>query len=186
MYGEDPQRSPHYARMVNERRFAAVRPYLDQGRVVIGGQHELADRYIAPTLLLYVPPDASVLREEIFGPVLPVIPWTEREEVMAVLRSNPFPLASYLFGTDKDMQRWFLERILSGSTCINHCMLQFGNSGLPFGGVGTSGMGRYHGRYTFDLFSHHRSVVRASTLVDHGLQEPPYTALKERILRTVL
>ena len=186
MYGEDPQRSPHYARMVNERRFAAVRPYLDQGRVVIGGQHELADRYIAPTLLLDVPPDASVLREEIFGPVLPVIPWTEREEVMTVLRSNPFPLASYLFSTDKDTQHWFLERILSGSTCINHCMLQFGNSGLPFGGVGTSGMGRYHGRYTFDLFSHHRSVVRASTLVDHGLQEPPYTALKERILRTVL
>jgi len=95
-------------------------------------------------------------------------------------------LASYLFSSDRSMPNWFIERIASGSTCINHCMLHFGNPHLPFGGVGNSGMGRYHGRYTFDLFSHHRSLVKASTLIDHGLQEPPYTKLKEGVLRRVL
>ena len=185
-YGDDPQQSPHYARIVNDRRFEVVRSYLEQGRIGCGGQHDASERYIAPTLLLDVHPDAPVMKEEIFGPVLPLIPWTEREEVVAISRRNPFPLASYLFSSDRSMPNWFIERIASGSTCINHCMLHFGNPHLPFGGVGNSGMGRYHGRYTFDLFSHHRSMVKASTLIDHGLQEPPYTKLKEGILRRVL
>ncbi|HNR54665.1 MAG TPA: aldehyde dehydrogenase family protein [Flavobacteriales bacterium] len=185
-FGDDPQRSPSFARLVNDRRLSVVRSYLDQGRAILGGQSDANDRYIAPTVLLDVPLDAPVMREEIFGPVLPVIPWTEREEAIAITRRNPFPLASYLFSSDRDMPGWFMERIPSGSTCINHCMLHFGDPYLPFGGVGASGMGRYHGRYTFDLFSHQRAVVRASTFIDHGLQEPPYTAMKEWVLRRVL
>ncbi|MEZ4789626.1 MAG: aldehyde dehydrogenase family protein [Flavobacteriales bacterium] len=185
-YSDDPRSSPHFARLINERRFAVVRSYLDQGRVCLGGQSEAGDRYIAPTLLLDVAMDAPVMCEEIFGPVLPLIPWTEREEVVSLTQRNPYPLASYLFSSDRSMPNWFIERIASGSTCINHCMLHFGNPHLPFGGVGNSGMGRYHGRYTFDLFSHHRSLVKASTLIDHGLQEPPYTKLKEGVLRRVL
>lgn len=185
-YGDDPQCSEHYARLANPKRFEAVRSYLGQGRVVLGGQHDATDRYIAPTVLTDVKLDSPVMSEEIFGPVLPVIPWTEREEVVTITRRNPFPLAAYIFSNDERAQRWFLERLPSGGACINHCMLQFGNSALPFGGIGNSGMGRYHGRHSFDLFSHHRGVVTASTLIDHGLQEPPYTTLKERILRQAL
>ncbi|MBL7951444.1 MAG: aldehyde dehydrogenase family protein [Flavobacteriales bacterium] len=185
-YGDDPQRSAHYARLVNSKRFDTVSTYLSQGRTVIGGQHDAHDRYIAPTVLTDVKLDSPVMSEEIFGPVLPVIPWTEREEVITITRRNPFPLAAYIFSNDERSRRWFLDRIPSGGACINHCMLQFGNSALPFGGLGTSGMGRYHGRHSFDLFSHQRGVVNASTLVDHGLQEPPYTKLKEQILRQAL
>lgn len=185
-YGDDPQRSEYYARLVNRDRFDTVRSYLDQGRILLGGQHDASDRYIAPSVLTDVKLDSPVMGEEIFGPVLPVIPWTEREEIIAITRRNPFPLAAYIFSNDERSHRWLLERIPSGGACINHCMLQFGNTALPFGGIGNSGMGRYHGRHSFDLFSHHRGVVRASTLIDHGLQEPPYTRIKERILRSVI
>lgn len=185
-YGEDPQLSLHYARLVNDRRFAAVSAYLLQGERCIGGATDRADRYIAPTVLTGVSLDSPVMGEEIFGPVLPVIPWNEPEEVLNVTRRNPFPLATYIFSSEARSQRFFRERIAFGGGCINHCLLQFGPEELPFGGVGSSGMGRYHGRNTFDLFSNHKGMVRASALIDPGLQDPPYTKLKERILRCAL
>jgi len=185
-FGEDPQRSPHYARLVNDKRFTTVQSYLSQGTAFIGGRSDAADRYISPTVLLDVPAQSPVLREEIFGPVLPVIPWTEPEEVVTISQRNPHPLAAYIFSNDSGAQQYFRERIAFGGGCINHCMLHFGNLDLPFGGVGTSGMGRYHGRGTFDLFSSRKGMVHASTLVDHGLQEPPYTAFKEKVLRRLL
>jgi len=185
-YGEDPQQSPDYARLLNNRRFDTVSAYLDQGERFIGGAADRTDRYIAPTLLTQVHLDSPVMREEIFGPVLPVIPWREPEEVLAIARRNPFPLAAYIFSSNRESQRFFRDRIAFGGGCINHCFLQFGPEDLPFGGVGFSGMGRYHGRNTFDLFSNRKGVVKASTLIDHGLQEPPYSKLKERILRLLL
>ncbi|MBK7945682.1 MAG: aldehyde dehydrogenase family protein [Flavobacteriales bacterium] len=177
-YGEDPQQSPDYARLVNDRRFDTVSAYLSQGERFIGGAADRADRYIAPTLLTQVDIDSPVMREEIFGPVLPVVPWREPEEVLAIARRNPFPLAAYIFSSDRKAQRFFRDRIAFGGGCINHCFLQFGPEELPFGGVGFSGMGRYHGRNTFELFSNRKGVVKASTLIDHGLQEPPYSKLK--------
>ena len=185
-YGAEPQRSPHFARLVNDRRFETVKGYLDHGRVVLGGQHDAADRYIAPTVLVDVPLDSPPMREEVFGPVLPVVPWTEREELLDIVQRNPFPLATYIFSNDRKAQRYFTERIAFGGGCINHALLHFGNPQLSFGGVGTSGMGRYHGKHSFDLFSHHKGLVTASTLIDHGLQEPPYTTMKERVLRRLL
>lgn len=185
-YGEHPQHSPHFARMVNGRRFGVVQAYLTQGKLMLGGAYDATDRYIAPAVLADVSLDEPVMREEIFGPVLPVITWTEREEVLALVQHNPHPLAAYIFSSDCHAQRYFRERIAFGGGCINHCLLQFGPQDMPFGGVGSSGMGRYHGRYSFELFSHAKGMVQASTWVDHGLQEPPYTKLKERILRRVL
>jgi aldehyde dehydrogenase (NAD+) len=185
-YGDDPQQSPHLARLVNDRRFDAVRQYLTQGRLVLGGALDPADRYIAPAVLTDVSLDSPVMREEIFGPVLPVIPWSELEEVLAIVQRNPHPLATYIFSSSRSTQRFFRDRIAFGGGCINHCLLQFGPPDMPFGGVGASGMGRYHGRYTFELFSHAKGIVHASTLIDHGLQEPPYTPFKERVLRRVL
>lgn len=184
-YGEDAQQSPHFARLIHERRFETVKGYLNQGEIFHGGGHDEADRYIAPTVLVSVDLGAQVMREEIFGPVLPVIPWREREEIVPLIERNPHPLAAYFFSGDRKAQRWFRENIACGGGCINHCMLQFGSSDLPFGGVGRSGMGRYHGRAGFDLFSNRKGLVHASTLVDPGLQYPPYSRLKERLLRWV-
>jgi aldehyde dehydrogenase (NAD+) len=185
-YGEDPQGSPHFARLVNGKRFAMVKGYLDHGTVRIGGAHDEADRYIAPTVLTEVPLESPPMKEEIFGPVLPVIPWKEKEEVLDIVARNPFPLAAYVYSSDAKAARYFTERIPFGGGCVNHGMLHFGNPELAFGGVGTSGMGSYHGRRTFELFSHRKSIVTASTLIDHGLQLPPYTSFKEKILRWVL
>jgi acyl-CoA reductase-like NAD-dependent aldehyde dehydrogenase len=144
-YGSDPRQSPHFARLVNTRRFNTVKGYLGEGRIHIGGEHDAGERYVAPTVMTEIPPDAALMREEIFGPVLPVIPWREREEVLAFVRRNPQPLAAYIHSKDRSAQQWFTERIPFGGGCINHAMLQFGNPALPFGGVGTSGMGHYHG-----------------------------------------
>lgn len=185
-YGSDPQQSPHYARLVNDRRFATVSAYLAQGHMAVGGGTDAAERYIAPTVLTDVPLEASCMKEEIFGPVLPVLRWKEREEVLDIVARNPYPLSTYVFSSDREAQVFFTERIPFGAGCINHCMLQFGHPDMPFGGVGTSGMGRYHGKAGFDLFSHRKGVVHASTLVEPGLQFPPYTALKERVLRWLL
>ncbi len=185
-YGNDPQQSPHFARLVNDRRFQVVKDYLQHGQVAMGGTHDAVDRYIAPTVLVDVPLDAPPMREEVFGPAMPVIAWSEREEVLAMVKRNPFPLATYVFSSDRSAQRYFTERIAFGGGCINHCMLHFGHPDMPFGGVGSSGMGRYHGKASFDLFTHHKGVVHASTLIEPGIQLPPYTGLKERVLRWVL
>jgi aldehyde dehydrogenase (NAD+) len=185
-YGPDPQRSPHYARLVNDTRFQKVRSYLDHGRIVIGGQHDAADRYIAPTILTDVSLDSPPMREEIFGPVLPVIAWRTREEARVIVARNPHPLALYVFSSDRANQRYFTEGIAFGGGCINQCMLQFGNADLPVGGVGTSGIGSYHGKATFDRFTHHKPLVFGSTLLEPGIQYPPFSRWKEKVLRWVL
>jgi aldehyde dehydrogenase (NAD+) len=185
-YGTDPQRSPCYARLVNDRRFSTVQGYLGEGSVLVGGTADAGDRYIAPTVLTDVPAEAGCMREEIFGPVLPVLPWTEREEVLAQVARNPHPLAAYIFSSDRGAQRYFSERIAFGGGCINHCMLHFGHTEMSFGGVGTSGMGRYHGRQGLLQFSNQKNLLHASTLIEHGLQQPPYNSWKERVLRWVV
>jgi aldehyde dehydrogenase (NAD+) len=185
-YGNDPQRSPDYARLVNDRRFRTVQGYLSEGTVRAGGASDAGERYIAPTVLTEVPTDARCMQEEIFGPVMPVLSWTEREEVLAHVARNPHPLAAYIFSSDRDTQQYFTERIAFGGGCINHCMLHFGHAELPFGGVGNSGMGRYHGRQGVLLFSNQKGLVHASTLIEHGLQQPPYSPWKERVLRWVV
>jgi aldehyde dehydrogenase (NAD+) len=185
-YGPEPQQSPHFARMVNEKRFQTVKSHLQHGHIHVGGEYDAADRYIAPTILTDVPLDSPPMQEEIFGPVLPVLPWSEREEVLSIVARNPHPLALYVFSNARRTQRYFTENIAFGGGCINHCMLQFGNPHLTVGGVGNSGMGRYHGKATFDLFSHHKPIVHGSTLIEPGIQYPPYTPFKEKVLRWVL
>lgn len=182
-YGKEPRQSPDLARLVNKKNFERVRGYLGDGRILFGGQHNADERYIAPTVLTDVPLDSNVMQEEIFGPILPVIPWNEPEEVLAIVRRDPTPLALYVFSKSRQSQRFFTERIAFGGGCINHCLLHFGNPELPFGGVGTSGMGRYHGKRSFDLFSHHKGIVSAGSLPEPGIQYPPYSNWKQRVLR---
>ncbi len=185
-YGDDPQRSAHFGRIINDKQFGKLKGYLVQGSTVVGGQHDAGERYIAPTVLTDVTYNDSVMQEEIFGPILPVLTWRTKEEVVDHVERNPFPLSTYIFSSNKENIAYFTERIAFGGGCVNHTLLHFGNPELSFGGVGTSGMGRYHGKHSFALFSNHKGIVSGSTLIDHGLQYPPYSKLKERIVRWVL
>ena len=172
-FGDDPFQSPDFGRIVNRRHFERVRGYLDQGEVVHGGQSDEADLFIAPTLLVDPRPGSTVLEEEIFGPILPVLSYEDLDELLAALAVRPPPLAIYLFTEDRAVQRRFLAGSISGGVGINDVVNQIVPKELPFGGIGDSGMGRYHGRSGFDRFTHYRSVLHRSTRFDPGFQYPP-------------
>ena len=186
-FGKDPQHSPHFARMVNDKHFQRVKRYLAEGNAFFGGHTDASERYIAPTVLTGVSLESTVMQEEIFGPVLPVIPWKEPEEALATVARNPMPLALYLFARSRSVQRFFTERIAFGGGCINHCLLHFGNPHLPLGGVGASGMGCYHGKRSFEVFSHIHGLVTTSRLLpEPGVHYPPYSTWKEKVMRWVM
>jgi acyl-CoA reductase-like NAD-dependent aldehyde dehydrogenase len=172
-FGDDPHQSADYGRIVSRRHFERIRAYLDQGEVVQGGQIDESDLFIAPTLLLDPRPGSSVLKEEIFGPVLPVQTYDDFDELLTTLGALPPPLALYLFSESRSVQERLLTRSVSGGVGINDVVNQIVPKELPFGGVGESGMGRYHGRAGFDCFTHYRSVLRRSTRFDPGFQYPP-------------
>jgi len=172
-FGEDPRLSPDYGRIVSRHHFERLRSYLDQGQVVHGGQTDATDLFIAPTLLADPGAGSSVLAEEIFGPVLPVLTYDDMDEVLAALANRPPPLAMYLFTESRAVQRRFLTHSVSGGVGINDVVNQIVPKDLPFGGIGESGMGRYHGKSGFDRFTHYRSVLRRSTRFDPGFQYPP-------------
>ncbi len=179
MLGDDPQQSPHYVRLVDDRAFARVSSYLTQGTVLTGGRTDAAERYIEPTLLGGVDPSSPVMQEEIFGPVLPVLLFDEREEAVRLINSREHPLALYSFGPEKEAAG-MLGRTLSGGACLNDTIMHIANEALPFGGVGNSGMGRYHGRESFDAFTHRRAVVSTPTWAD-----PPFRYMPYRMFRWV-
>lgn len=172
-YGDAPRQSPDYGRIVNHRHFGRLIGYLGQGRVACGGEHEADDLFIAPTILTDVDPSAPVMQDEIFGPILPVIPFQGINELTAGLREHPKPLALYLFTHDRAVQERILAETSSGGVCINDTMTHVFGKDLPFGGVGASGMGSYHGKASFDSFTHFKSVLRRSIWPDPGFQYPP-------------
>ncbi|MBQ6581952.1 MAG: aldehyde dehydrogenase [Alistipes sp.] len=173
LHGKDPRSSEHYVRLVNDRAWERVASYLKDGRVVAGGEHIREERYIAPTLLSEVSPSAPVMQEEIFGPVLPMITFDEREEIVRFITEREKPLAFYYFG--KEEKGWkMLRRTSSGGACINDTIMHIANEGLPFGGVGNSGMGAYHGKLSYDAFSHYRAVVVTPTWLDLPFRYMPY------------
>lgn len=180
---DDARQSPHYVRLVNDRAFDRVASYLAQGTVRLGGRTDRAERYIEPTLLTEVDPLAPVMREEIFGPVLPVVPFRTTDEAVAFVTEREKPLALYYFGPEKS-GREVLRRTSSGGTCLNDTIMHIANEHLPFGGVGNSGMGRYHGRDSFDAFSHRRAVVETPTWIDPPFRYMPYKLFRyvKRIL----
>jgi acyl-CoA reductase-like NAD-dependent aldehyde dehydrogenase len=185
-YGPDPQRSDSYGRIVNAVHFARLSALLKQGRIVIGGKSDEKDRYIAPTVLTDLPADAAVLQDEIFGPILPVVGYQELDEALAFIRSRPKPLVLHLFTRNRALQKRLIDNVSAGSILVNDVVVNQVIPGLPFGGVGESGMGSFHGRYTFDAFTHAKAVVRRSLRGDLDVRYPPFTALKERILQRLL
>ena len=183
LHGPDIRKSPHYARIVSDRAFGRLTSYLRHGRIVAGGRTDAAGRFIEPTLLDGVDPDSPVMQEEIFGPVFPIVTWRSPEEVEEFVRSREKPLALYYFGNVR-IGRELAGRCSSGGVCINDCIMHIVNERLPFGGVGNSGMGAYHGRYSFEAFSHRRAIVETPTWIDLPFRYMPYKAI--RLVRKIL
>ncbi|HEU0198632.1 MAG TPA: aldehyde dehydrogenase family protein [Nevskiaceae bacterium] len=192
-YGADPatvQHNPDYGRIVNQRHTGRVKALLDDAnargaKVLTGGTVDEQDSYIAPTLLENVPADAKILKTEIFGPLLPIIPYTDLDEVIRRINADPKPLALYVWGHDQSHIDKVLKQTSSGGACVNHSVVQFLHGNLPFGGVNNSGIGNGHGYYGFKAFSHERGVVR-NTWSMTALFAPPYTARLRRLVRFVL
>jgi aldehyde dehydrogenase (NAD+) len=185
-YGPDPRQSPDYARIVNESHFARLERLLGDGDVVYGGERDATSRYFAPTALRNVPVESGIMREEIFGPILPVIPVRDVTAAIDFVNERDKPLALYLFSESEAVQDRVVDETTSGGVAINATVMHLAVPELPFGGVGPSGMGAYHGRAGFDTFSHKKGVLSKSTRVDPALAYPPYTRLKDAILRRFL
>lgn len=177
LHGDDAQLSKHYVRLVSDKAFERVSGYLSEGRVLAGGRVDAADRYIEPTLLGDVSLDSAVMTTEIFGPVLPVVTIKSVDEAIAFVNDREKPLALYVFA-DESVGRRVLHLTSSGGACLNDVIMHIANEHLPFGGVGNSGMGRYHGRDSLYSFSHRRSVVVTPTWLDLPFRYMPYRLFK--------
>lgn len=181
-YGEDPRLSPDYPRIVNRRHIDRLLPLLKDGDIVCGGTADPDERYIAPTLIENVRPGSPLLTDEIFGPILPVIPFDDIDDCVEYINTHEKPLALYYFTQSKKRARYMIQHTSSGGVCINDTISHVVNSDLPFGGIGNSGIGQYHGRYSFETFSHPKSVVKTTTAFNIGLKFAPY-AQKLRTLK---
>lgn len=192
-YGHSPleqQRSPDLARIVNPRHTQRLQAMLDQAvqrgaKVLVGGEVDVAQCYVAPTLIEGVPPDAALLQEEIFGPIFPVIGYTDLDQVIGQINRQPKPLALYLWTQDQSRAHHVLANTSSGGACVNHCIVHVAHTGLPFGGVNNSGVGSCHGHHGFKAFSHERSVLQGGWLNSIRFFFPPYTAARHRLIRFV-
>ncbi len=173
LFGNDPSQSPDYGRIINDRHFERL-VRLIEGNIFTGGDRDQTSRYIAPTIIQDVNLQDALMGEEIFGPLLPVLAYETIEEAIQMIDHHSNPLSLYLFTQQKEVEEKVLNGVAFGSGCINDCLVQFQNPNLPFGGVGTSGIGSYHGKHTFDAFSHRKSIVRASGSLDIPLRYPPY------------
>jgi aldehyde dehydrogenase (NAD+) len=173
-YGENPATSPDYARIIHQKHFHRLTNLLKCGKVIIGGETKPEELYIAPTLLDNVSLEDAVMQDEIFGPILPIIEYTDINEAITLINSRPKPLALYLFSQNKNLQKRILQETSSGGVCINDTVMQVAVSSLPFGGVGDSGMGSYHGRASFNTFSHYKSVLQNSLPWDIDWRYAPY------------
>ncbi|MDX1692215.1 MAG: aldehyde dehydrogenase [Ketobacteraceae bacterium] len=174
-YGDNPQASPDFGRIINSKHFKRIKDLIDPEKVIAGGQTDESENYIAPTLMTAVSMNDPVMQEEIFGPVLPIMEYRDLSEVYEKVKQLPgHPLALYLFTESDAVEKEVLDNIQFGGGCINNTIMHLANSHLPFGGIGESGMGSYHGKKSFDTFSHQRSVLKASTRFDIKLRYAPY------------
>jgi len=188
-YGTDPQLSPDLGRIVNDHHYARITRLADAGgtgEVVFGGERDPATRYIAPTCYRDTDPSAAIMHEEIFGPLLPTVPVEDLDAAVEFVTARDKPLALYLFAEDRAAQDYVLEHTTSGGVCLNATLFHISVPGLPFGGVGESGMGAYHGQASFETFTHRKSVLRRPTGVDPSVAYPPYTPIKAKLLRRLL
>jgi aldehyde dehydrogenase (NAD+) len=173
-YGEHPANSPDFARIINDRHFERLSKMLTPENIRIGGKTDAESRYIAPTVLEISTWDHPAMQEEIFGPILPVISFSDLNEAITMVNRHEKPLALYFFSTNKTQQQRILREVTFGGGCINDTLSHLANPNLPFGGVGNSGLGSYHGIASFDVFSHQKSILDRGTWLDLPFRYPPY------------
>ncbi|MCI5058702.1 MAG: aldehyde dehydrogenase [Flavobacteriales bacterium] len=184
-YSDNPQQSPDYGRIISDRHFERISKLI-QGDIYCGGQTDAADKYIAPTLINNVTGDAPVMQEEIFGPVLPVLEFTELDEAIDFINSREKPLALYIFANSKKFQKAVIQNTSSGGVCINETIMHMASPEMPFGGVGNSGIGAYNGIHGFETFSHRKPVMTRSTMFDVPQKYAPYTEGKLKFINFAL
>lgn len=175
-YGQNIQQSPDYGRIVNLKHYHRLTSLINsaQMNIVFGGHSDEDERYIEPTLLDHVTSDSAIMQEEIFGPILPILTYQSLDEAMAFIHQRPKPLSLYLFSEDENATQRVINELSFGGGAINDTLMHLANPKLPFGGVGASGMGRYHGKYSFDTFTHEKSYIFKSTRLESGVHLPPY------------
>lgn len=184
-YGLNPATSPDYSRIISDKHFQRLCSFLNEGKIVVGGETNLEERYIAPTIIEQVTWEHKIMAEEIFGPILPILTYQNLSEAITTINSQPKPLALYIFSKDKQVQEQVLQKTSSGGVGINETISHIVSCELPFGGVGMSGMGSYHGKAGFDTFSHRKSVLRKPFWLDMKLKYPPYEG-KLKFLKLLL
>lgn len=173
-FGADPQESDNYGKLINERQFDRVVNYLSQGKIIHGGRYDKATLFIEPTLLEINGTGDAVMKEEIFGPVLPIITFNSKEEALAIIAQNPNPLAFYIFTSDSGKEKEWIDAVPAGGACVNNASWHLTNPNLPFGGRGFSGTGAYHGKYSFETFSHRKAIMKTPTWFDPWIKYPPF------------
>ncbi|AUM98576.1 aldehyde dehydrogenase [Clostridium botulinum] len=173
-FGENTFESEDYPRIINERHFKRLEGYLKEGKIVSGGNTDINNLYIEPTIIEGINFENRIMEEEIFGPIFPVIEFENIDKIIDIVKNNPKPLALYYFSENKEKQEFIIKNISFGGGCINDTIMHLSTSTLPFGGVGSSGIGGYHGRASFDTFSHKKSILKKSNLIDVKIRYAPF------------
>ncbi len=186
IHGDNPQQSEAYVRIINPRHYKRIVQLIDNTKVVIGGQTDESDLYIEPTVMDNATFDDVVMQEEIFGPVLPIIEFDDLDWAIKMIKDRPKPLALYVFTSSNKNRDKIFHEVSFGGGAVNDAVMHLTNSNLPFGGVGNSGMGSYHGKAGFDTFSHYKSILDKSTIIEPPIKYPPYSDWKRKILRLLV
>lgn len=173
-YGDDPKTSADFPRIINRKNFDRLHRFLNEGEVIMGGESDAGELYIAPTILDEVSWNDTIMQEEIFGPILPVLTFTNLEDVINTVNQHPRPLSLYYFSGNKRKQKRIVEAVNFGGGCINDTLVHLANPNLPFGGTGSSGIGAYHGKASFEAFTQQKSIMKKATWIDIPLRYPPY------------
>jgi len=173
-FGDKPEESYNYGKIINEKQFNRIVKYLGQGNIAYGGRTNKELLFIEPTIIENIQLDASIMQEEIFGPVLPIIVFNNKAAAMEIIRQHKNPLAFYVFTSSSEKEKDWLESVAFGGSCVNNASWHLTNHNLPFGGRGFSGTGSYHGKFSFDTFSHKKSVMKTPTWFDPSIKYPPF------------
>jgi aldehyde dehydrogenase (NAD+) len=185
-YNKNPETSKDFARIISSDNIRRISSLMNSGQIVTGGRIDEESCYIAPTVIKDIKSEDPVMEEEVFGPVLPVMDFENFKDVYRIIGQYPKPLAVYIFTRNKKLAREFLQKTQSGSAGINDTVIQIASPYLPYGGVGCSGLGRYHGRKSFETFSNMRSIIIKSNLLDISIRYPPYNKLKEKVISFIM
>ncbi len=185
-FGESPKATESYPRIVNHRQFDRLVGYLEMGEVIYGGESDREEKYIAPTLMINPDMDSALMQDEIFGPIVVLIAYKSLDDIKRVIAKNPYPLAAYYFGKDKAMKAYFENELVFGGGCMNDTLVHLGNPSLPFGGVMSSGTGHYHGKFSFECFSHSKALVKGETWIDPPFRYAPFSKGKRNLIKRLM